>query len=111
MRFTVKRYDSVPTSESQQGGNSDVGDVGPGDEYRMPNSIPSSSDNNTNPPSSPEPFTPPSPRASPVMLPRLQEKQPYSDLDLLDAPSMDSFTSTLFGPNAAERDAVALRGR
>ena len=113
MRFTVKRYDSVPTSESQPGGGGDASDGGLGECQAPPDSIPSSSsDNNTNPPSSPEPFTPPSPRGSPVMMPRFQDKQPYSDLDFVDSPSMDSFTSTLFGrAGATERDAVALRGR
>ena len=110
MRFTVKRYDSVPTSESQ-GGGGDGSDGGLGEYQAPPGSVPSSSDNNTNP-SSPEPHTPPSPRASPVTVPRLQEKQPYSDLDFMDSPSMDSFTSTLFDRGeATERDAVALRGR
>ena len=111
MRFTVKRYDSVPTSESQ-GGGGDGSDGGLGEYQAPPGSVPSSSDNNTNPPSSPEPHTPPSPRAPPVTVPRLQEKQPYSDLDFMDSPSMDSFTSTLFDRGeATERDAVALRGR
>ncbi len=112
MRFTVKRYDAVPTTES--GGDGDgvgVGAAAPEDEdddAAGQRATPPRDSPDTLSPEALTPRTPPSP-SSMSKLPIA--KLPPADVDLLDSTPMDSYTSTLFGREAQERDAVAHRGR